>query len=127
PPHGLLLDVTGVTHLFGGEAKLVEIVRTSLAAQGFAVHAALAGTAMAARALARHAPGAVVPAGQEAQAVAPLPVAALALDPFVTHAFRCAGLKTVGQVAGRTRIELAARFGEDMVAVLDRALGRSEA
>jgi protein ImuB len=58
--------------------------------------------------------------------VAPLPVAALALDPFVSHAFRRAGLKTVGQVASRTRIELATRFGEDMVAVLDRALGKSE-
>jgi protein ImuB len=127
PPNGLLLDVTGATHLWGGERKLLETVCVSLKRQGFAAQAAIAGTAIAARALARHAPGTIAPCGREKETVAPLPVAALALDPAIVHAFKRAGLKTVGQVASRTRAELTARFGKAMVAVLDRALGESEA
>ena len=123
---GLLLDVTGATHLFGGEAAMLGIVRTAIARQGFAVRAALAGTAVAARALARYADATIAAPGTEAEAVAFLPVAALDLDSRDTHALRRAGLKTIGQVAGRTRAELTARFGKEMVFKLDRALGRSE-
>jgi protein ImuB len=127
PPDGLLLDVTGATHLFGGEKAMLAHVRALFRRQNFAVQASLAGTAMAARALARHADGAIVDRHGESEAVAPLPVAALGLDPAITHAFRRAGLKTIGQVAGRGRTELASRFGRTMVDQLDRALGRSEA
>lgn len=125
-PRGLLLDVTGAAHLFGGERTMLDRIRKGLHAQGFAVRGALAGTAMAARALARYRDGTVIVPGEEAEAVAPLPIAALNLDPVSTHAFRRAGLKTVGQVAGRKRSEIAARFGAAMVATLDLALGRAE-
>jgi hypothetical protein len=43
-PRGLLLDVTGATHLFGGEQALLNRIRESLRAQGFAVRGAMAGT-----------------------------------------------------------------------------------
>ena len=126
PPHGIFLDVTGATHLFGGEAKLLATISVAFPRQGLTVQAALAGTAAAARALAHYAPGTIVPKGAEASAVSQLPIAALDLDPSFTHAFRRAGLKTIGQVAGRTRNELTARFGKDMVFMLDGALGKSE-
>ncbi|MGH8324185.1 MAG: Y-family DNA polymerase, partial [Steroidobacteraceae bacterium] len=99
PPHGLLLDTTGASHLFGGEAAMLQAVRTSLAKQGFAVRAAIAGTAAAARALARYADGTIAAPGEEAMRMAPLPTAALDLDTKDTHALRRAGLKTVAQVA----------------------------
>ena len=123
---GLLLDVTGVPHLFGGEATMLADVRAKIGAQGFTVRAGLAGTAAAARALARYAPGTIAAPGEEAQATALLPVAALDLDPRDTHALRRAGLKTIAQVAGRGRGELTARFGKAMVFKLDRALGIGE-
>ncbi|MDK9697657.1 MAG: DNA polymerase Y family protein, partial [Siculibacillus sp.] len=50
---GLLLDVTGAAHLFGGEAAMVEEVVTRLAGNGFTARAAIAGTAAAARAVVR--------------------------------------------------------------------------
>jgi protein ImuB len=53
-------------------------------------------------------------------------VEALDLDHTITHAFRHAGLKTIGQVAPRKRSELTARFGAQMVFALDHALGRAE-
>ena len=120
---GLLLDVTGVSHLFGGEQALLNRIRESLKAQGFAVRGAMAGTAIAARAFARYRDGTVIASGEEAEMIAPLPVAALNLDPVTTHAFRRAGLKTVGQVVGRKRTEMTARFGAGMVATLDAVLG----
>ena len=36
-PDGLLLDITGAAHLFGGEAAMLELVRQKIAAQGFTV------------------------------------------------------------------------------------------
>jgi protein ImuB len=125
-PHGLLLDVTGATALFGGERVLLDGVKSALKAQGFAVQAALAGTSGAARALARYADGAIAAPREEAQAVASLPVAALSLDGSIQYALKRAGLKTIGDVASRQRGELTKRFGGKIVTTLDCALGRAE-
>lgn len=124
--HGLLLDIKGAAHLFGGEEALLARARARLSQQGFAVQGAIAGSAMAAHALARYRSGTVVPPGEDARAVAPLPVEALDLGPEITHAFRHAGLKTIGQAAARKRAELTARFGAAMVFALDSALGQVE-
>lgn len=123
---GLLLDITGAAHLFGGERALLDRSRRSLRRQGFAVQGAIAGSATAAHALARYRDGTVVPPGEEARAASPLPVEALGLDPAITHAFRHAGLKTIGQVATRKRSELVARFGAPMIFALDLAAGEAE-
>ncbi len=126
PPQGLMLDVTGAAHLFGGEAALIELAAGLLGRMGLEARGAIAGTAAAARAFARFAPGTIVPPGREAQTLEPLAVDALGLEPEVTAALRRAGLKTAGQVARRTRAELTARFGAAMVASLDHALGLVE-
>jgi len=126
PPHGLVLDITGVSHLFDGEEPMLRSLRGTLIAAGFTACAAIAGTAVAARALARFADGTIAAPGDEAATIAPLPVAALDLEHKDTHALQRAGLKTIGQVAERTRAELTARFGKEMVFKLDRALGRGE-
>jgi len=127
PPHGLLLDITGASHLFDGEEKMLDRIRADLKRQGFAVTGAVAGTATAARALAHYRDGTVALPGADSGTVAPLPVEALDLDPVATHAFRRAGLKTIGQVASRKRAEFTARFGAAMVFTLDAALGGAEA
>ena len=124
-PRHLLLDVTGATHLFGGEQAMLDHIVTKLRAQGFALRGAMAGTAVTARALARYKDGAVVACGQEEHAMKPLPIEALNLDTTSTHALRRAGLKTIGQVASRQRKELVVRLGSAMLAVLDEALGRT--
>jgi protein ImuB len=121
---GLLLDVTGSAHLFGGEPAMLGRICDSLRARGFTVHGAIAGTAVAARALAHYRDGAIIVTGGEQEAVAPLSVKALNLDPLTTHAFRRAGLKTVGQVIKRERAEIVARFGAAILDVIDEAVGR---
>lgn len=122
-PQGLLLDVSGAAHLFGGEAALLGHILASLRATGFGVQGAIAGTARAARALARHKDGCIVPPGEERAAISCLPIEALALDAVVTHAFRRAGLKTLAQAAGRKRAEITARFGAGTLAALDEICG----
>ncbi len=127
PPQGLLLDITGASHLFGSEQAMLDRVRGDLKKQGFTVTGAVAGTALAARALARFRNGMVVAPGLDSKVVAPLPIEALELDPVITHAFRRAGLKTIGQAASRSHAELTARFGSALVFTFDAALGRVEA
>jgi len=125
-PQGLLLDITGVAHLFGGEETMLALVRAKITDQGFAVQGAIANTCLAARALARYANGTVAPPGENARVLATLPVAALDCGEDVMRAFRRAGLKTIAQVAERGRAELAARFGGHFVTRLDVMLGRHE-
>ena len=126
PPQGLFLDVTGVAHLFGGEAGMMKIVRQRLARQDFSVRAALAGNADATRALARFADGTIVLPDKEAECVAALPVDAFGVDDTIVHALKRAGLKTIGQVVERGRGELRARFGSEFIFTLDCLTGRAE-
>jgi protein ImuB len=125
-PDGLFLDVTGATHLFGGEFVMLATVTGLIANQGFAVQGAIAGTSLAAHALARFASGRIVPPGSEAAAMAPLPITALDCDDKVLRALRHAGLKTVGQVAERLHSELSERLGKAFVTRLRVMLGAEE-
>jgi protein ImuB len=127
PPHGLFLDISGCAHLFGGEAALMRLVCDVLTAQGFAVSAAIVGTSVCARTMTRHVHGRIIRAGEEAEAVKPLPVSALGADDAITRGLRRAGLKTIGDVACRARHEITARFGADFTTLLQRAMGQGDA
>ena len=126
-PHGLLLDITGCAHLFGDEAAMMQTMTRVLTQQGFGVCAAIAGTAVAARALTRHRHGDIVKAGGEASAVAELSLTTLGADPKTVQGLRRAGLKTIGDAATRASQELAARFGAEFMELLDQARGLSDA
>jgi protein ImuB len=126
-PDGLLLDITGCVHLFGGESAMMRLMCDVLTAQGFAVSAAIAGTAVCARTLTRHVHGRIVREGEEADAVKSLPVSALGAEAAITTGLRRAGLKTIGDVASRARHEITARFGAGFTTLLQQALGQSDA
>ncbi|MFT4955730.1 MAG: protein ImuB [Brevundimonas sp.] len=123
-PHGLMLDVTGCAHLFGGEERMIERVRARAERLGLQVRLALARTPQTARALARFGPGGVAPEGQDVTLAQRLPVAAMELAPRDHQAIRRAGLKTLGDLDDRPRAPLAARFGADFPDRLDRVMGR---
>ncbi len=132
-PDGLLVDITGCAHLFGGEGELRKAFSLRLRRGGFHVRAVIAGSADAARALARHGrrmgamPDGVVPEGGEEAAVRPLPIAALGLDDDARIAILRAGFKTIGAVADQPATAFASRFGEAMTLHLRRVLGREGA
>ena len=56
-------------------------------------------------------------------ALAQLPVSALRLAPDTSAALRRVGLKRIGDLIGRPRSALAARFGAVLIVQLDRARG----
>lgn len=124
--NGLLLDITGAAHLFGGEAALIADLTTRLHAQGFFVRAAIADTPGAAHAAARFTGTALVPNGGNLTLLEPLSLAALRIDPETVAAMDRVGLKRIGQIAGAPRAPLAARFGRDLIRRLDQALGVDE-
>lgn len=123
---GLVLDITGCTHLFGGEAMMRRRMVQHLQHHGFTLHAVVAGTPDAARALARCGKDGVVPPGREADCVGPLPIVALALAGEILTGLSRAGLKTIGDLAARPGTPLAARFGEELLTRLRRTLGQED-
>ncbi len=126
-PYGdLCLDITGVSHLFGGEEQMLETLTSRLTRLGFTVVGAIADTVGAAWALAHFSPGRIVAAGDLSAALAALPVAALRLEETQIAALMQVGLKRIGQLYGRDRKGLQARFGASLVTRLDQALGALE-
>src|SRR5476651_143792 len=65
PPDGLWIDVTGSTHLHGGETRLLRDLLRRLNSQGLTAHAAVADTPAVAHAVARFGDGGVVPPGAD--------------------------------------------------------------
>lgn len=123
PPNGLMLDVAGCDHLFGGEGGLARAVEARSGRGGLVVRMALASTPQAARALARFGSGGIFNEGQDRAAVRALPVSALELPEKDEQALRRAGLKRLADLDDRPRAPLAARFGVDFPARLARVLG----
>lgn len=124
-PDGIWIEATGLAHLFGGEQPMLRAILSYLHELGFAARAALAGTAGAAWGLARYskAVATIVPPGDEAEAIAPLPVKALRIDADSAALLNRLGLKTVGQILDIPRASLRARLGTAITCRLDQALG----
>ena len=133
---GLLLDITGCAHLFGGEAALMDEIAARLTGLGIENRLGLADTPGAAWALARFGPAEngrpetrIAAPGDTHAALSGLPVEALRLAAEDAHLLRRLGLVTIGAVEGLPRASLARRFasrerGSAVLARLDRALGR---
>jgi protein ImuB len=152
PPDGILLDISGCAHLFGGEDRLRDDLLARVMGFGFSARAAIAATIGAAWAVARFGDGAMAgqasrifpprrsrrcetreetcdhpaSAGCERKRLAPLPIAALRLPGETVAALARLGLKRIGDILDLPRAPLAARFGTDLLRQLDRALARED-
>ena len=128
---GIVMDVRGAAHLFGGEAQMLRDMHTRFVMQGLSARLALAPTRGAAQILARYgAQGVICGLEDVADALAPLPVAALRLPPATVRLLERLGLKTIGALADVPRVGLMRRFAglaeaANPLVLLDRALGRS--
>ncbi len=123
---GIRLDVTGVAHLFGGEAALLAGLEARLGDFGLTARAAIADTPGAAWALARHGDPLARLAGEGGTraAIAALPVAALRLPAETVEDLLQLGLARVEPLTQMPSAALAARFGPALAARLDQVLGR---
>jgi len=126
---GFFLDIEGAAHLFGGEAALLADLAQRLSDNfGLPARLAVAATPGAAWALARFHPTLcpILPAGEEAAALARLPVEALRLSAATCATLRRLGFKKVGTLFDKPRAPFAARFSAELIRRLDQALGRVE-
>jgi protein ImuB len=130
PSDGVMLDITGAAHLFGGEAKLLIEIEARLGAQSFVALAGLGPTPEAAWGLARFGKERLLASDCDAQEISrrlgALPLAALRLDAKTLADLGQAGLRRIGDILLRPRAPLAARFGSSLFEKLDAMLGRAK-
>jgi protein ImuB len=125
PCDGLWLDLTGCSHLHGGEERFCRRLQAFCRRAGFTARVAIADTPGGAHAMARfgRAEVAVVPPGRTGDALAPLPIASLRLSPTALTAARRFGFETVADLLPVARGPLARRLGLPAITRLDQALG----
>lgn len=128
---GLLLDLTGATHLWGGEGGTARALRRDLVRIGHRCQLAIAPTVGAAWALARYGGASSVRVGMNGLGarLAMLPIESLRLSPATVLLLGRLGLKSMGALAQVPRMPLARRFTTDDPSLnpltrLDQALGR---
>lgn len=125
PPDGLWIDATGAGHLRGGDEAMLHDMIRRLARAGLHARAAMAGTAGAAHALARHGEAPAVVCGTEPEAaLASLPLAALRLPVETVKELRRLGFERIEALARASASSLALRFGPEPGRRLDQAFGR---
>ncbi len=122
----LLLDLTGLAHLFGGEPALASQLLGEIRGLGFTSRMAITDTVGAAWAAVqfRNAECVIVPPGELRPLLFPLPVEALRLPEETLHWLHELGLFQVGQVESLPHAELPSRFGPILLTRLDQAFGR---
>lgn len=125
-PDGLILDITGCTHLWGGEQAYLKDLVSRLRNGGYDMRAAIADTIGTAWANARY--GQITPIiapGEQAAALSPLPPAALRLESAITERLHKLGLNHVHSFMRMPRHVLRRRFGQQILDRLDQALGQA--
>lgn len=126
-PDGLILDITGCAHLWGGEEAYLKDVLNKLKNFGYHVRAAIADTLAAARAISRYGKiKAIIKPGEQAEALRLLPPAALALEAATLERLYKMGFYNIGSFISMERSALRRRFGQSFLQRLDQALGNEE-
>jgi protein ImuB len=127
PPDGLLLDVTGCSHLWGGDQNYVNEITKKLSARGYNVRVAIADTIGAAWGTARFAKGSLVVAkGAHINAMLSLPPEALRIKHEITERLHKLGLHRIDQFMNMPRSSLRKRFGQPFLDRIDQAMGQQE-
>jgi len=109
----LVLDVSASERLFGLPEQIAATLQRNMNAAGFEASIATSENAYAAVLAARGFPGTkVIPCGQEANTLAPLPVTVLELEPEEKETFTSWGIKTLGALAALPEKALIARIGQ---------------
>lgn len=133
-PCSILLDVTGLGHLFGDESQLARQVLTHCDEIGYLPRVAIADTVGIAWAISRHFAGqyfaihqqpAVLPPGNQ-DTIKQLPVDGLRLEPATIDTLYQLGIETIGQLLRLPRNDLAMRFGNVINRRLDQLSGKLE-
>jgi protein ImuB len=126
PPDGLVLEVKGSLHLFGGVDGLSRALARECTSLRLKSMVAFAPTPLAALVAARvNKPFVVTEPTRLVGQLIPLPLAALRWPAETLDRLARMGVRTIGQALRLPRAGFARRFGVDSLATLDRLTGRS--
>lgn len=125
---GLMLDITGCAHLFGGETAMLQQIAGKLAAVHIGARIAAAPSYGAAHAFARTVAAPIYQQQQDklAGALSLLPVSALRLPAEILAALKQLGFDRIEELTKMPRAPLALRFGTIIGTRLDQAYGRAD-
>jgi protein ImuB len=131
PPDTVWVDISGSSHLFGGEAPLAEELANRVRALGHAVRLAVAPGPALARAFAHWSPPQrdgkdlfLVPSERTAAAVRELPILSLPLSAECQSFLVRLGVLTLGDLAALPRQALGSRLEGETARALELAAGR---
>jgi len=126
-PDGLLLDVSGCTHLWGGELQYLTSISKRIKSFGYNMYIAMADTIGTARAVARFRKNiTIVDSGKQTAAMLSLPPSALRIESEIIERLQKLGLRQVSNFINMPRSALRRRFGSSLLLRLDQALGYEE-
>ena len=110
-----ILDIAGTEKLLGPPEKLAKKLLHSVRVLGIHATVVVSANLDAALCLARNLPirTAIIPTGEEAKTLAPLPLSVLTLTPEHAETFARWGISTLGALAALPEKELIARLGQE--------------
>ena len=123
-PDGLILDITGCAHLWGGEIAYLKDINKRLNGLGYQVRSSIADTVGCAWANSRHGRiKAIIEVGDHQKALSVMPPQALRLEPATLERLEKLGFYQIGHFMDMPRPVLRRRFGGQLLMRLDQALG----
>lgn len=127
-PDGLILDITGCTHLWGTEQDYLKDLVSRLKGKGYETRTAIADTIGAAWAVSHFGRQqiTIIDTSAHTSALLPLPPAALRLEEPVLQRLQKLGFYQIKDFIKISRSALRRRFGEAFLLRLSQAMGQEE-
>lgn len=127
PPNGIVLEVTGCSHLWGGDEKYLQEISKRITDKGYDVKIAIADTIGVAWAAARFSRNSlIIEPGNTIEAIQELPVEGLRLEIENIELLRKLGLTQIKDLVNKPKPALRRRFGPQIVERIEQALGEEE-
>jgi protein ImuB len=126
-PDTLLVDISGLTSLFGDEENIAQEIASRASALGMDVHVAMSANVETARIMARALPGpTIVPEGEERRFLETLPVSMLSPSLELSDIFDRWGVATCKAVASLPVLSLSECVGQEGVRLHAIASGKGQ-
>lgn len=127
PHEGLMLDVSGCAHLWGGDTSYLREITLRLRARGYHIRAAIADTIGAAWALSRFSKeNMIAEPGTHPGLLLSFPPEALRLEHDNVELLRKLGMTQIRHIVSMPKRALRRRFGLNIIRRLDQAFGQEE-